>query len=70
MQTDESQALSSENFGVLRLRRQVLNAYSYAGAMMTSRLGTDGSYNLAYGLDGVLRVAGDDYLTLQWAQTL
>jgi hypothetical protein len=37
--------------------------------MVTSRLGTDGGYNLAYGLDGVVRVAGDDYLTLQWAQT-
>jgi hypothetical protein len=69
MQTAESDSLPSENFGVLRLRRQVLNAYSYAGAMVTSRIGTDGSYNLAYGLDGVVRLAGDDYLTLQWAQT-
>jgi hypothetical protein len=69
MQTAESETLPSENFGVLRLRRQVFNAYSYAGAMITSRIGTDGSYNLAYGLDGVVRVAGDDYLTLQWAQS-
>ncbi len=69
MQTAESETLPSENFGVLRLRRQVLNAYSYAGAMVTSRIGMDGSYNFAYGLDGVVRVAGDDYLTLQWAQT-
>ncbi len=69
MQTAESETLPSENFGVFRLRRQVLNPYSYAGAMVTSRVGTDGSYNLAYGLDGVVRVAGDDYLTLQWAQT-
>ncbi len=69
MQTAESETLPSENFGVLRLRRQVFNAYSYAGAMVTSRVGTDGSYNLAYGLDGVVRLAGDDYLTLQWAQT-
>ncbi len=69
MQTADSETLPSENFGVLRLRRQVFNAYSYAGAMVTSRVGTDGSYNLAYGLDGVIRLAGDDYLTLQWAQT-
>lgn len=69
MQTAESEMLPSENFGVLRLRRQVFNAYSYAGAMVTSRVGTDESYNLAYGLDGVVRLAGDDYLTLQWAQT-
>jgi hypothetical protein len=69
MQTAASDSLSAENFGVLRLRRQVFNAYSYAGAMVTSRVGTDGRYNLAYGLDGVVRVARDDYLSLQWAQS-
>ena len=69
LQTAESDSLPSENFGVLRLRRQVLNAYSYAGAMVTSRVGLDGSYNFAYGLDGVARVAGNNYLTLQWAQS-
>lgn len=36
---------------------------------MTSRIGTDGSYNEAYGLDGVVRVSGDDYLLFNWAQT-
>ncbi|NIM48521.1 MAG: hypothetical protein GTN62_02445 [Gemmatimonadales bacterium] len=69
MQTADSDSLPSENFGVLRLRRQVFNAYSYAGAMVTSRVGADGSHNVAYGLDGVVRLGGDDYLTLQWAQT-
>ena len=69
MQTADSEALPSENFGVLRVRRQVFNAYSYAGGMATSRIGTDGSYNFAYGLDGVIRLAGDDYMTLQWAQS-
>ena len=69
IQTAESDGLPSENFGVFRVRRQVLNAYSYAGAMATSRLGLDGNYNVAYGLDGVFRVRGDDYLTLQWAQS-
>ena len=69
MQTADSEALPSENFGVLRVRRQVFNAYSYAGGMATSRIGADGSYNVAYGLDGVFRLAGDDYMTLQWAQS-
>ena len=69
LQTAESHALPSENFGVLRMRRKVLNAYSHAGGIVTSRVGNDGSYNLAYGLDGVLRIAGDDYLSLQWAYT-
>lgn len=69
MQTDESATLPSENFGVFRARRRVINPYSYAGGMFTSRVGMDGSYNVAYGLDGVVRVFGDDYLTLQWAHS-
>lgn len=69
MQTAVLDDNPSENFGVLRLRRQVINPYSYLGGMVTSRLGTDGSYNVAYGLDWIWRVRGDDYFTLQWAQT-
>ncbi len=60
--------LSSENFGVFRVRRRVFNANSYIGGMLTSRIGADGTYNVAYGLDGILRVFGQDYLTLNWAQ--
>ncbi len=67
MQTAESDTIPAENFGVFRARRRVINPYSYLGGMLTSRIGTDGSYNLAYGLDGVFRVRGDDYLTVQWA---
>ena len=68
MQTGSSD-LPSENFGVLRLRRTVFNENSYAGGIFTSRLGTDGSYNLAYGLDGSFRLAPDRFLTVKWAQT-
>jgi len=61
--------LPSENFGVLRARRRVFNPYSYVGAIVTSKVGTDGSYNEAYGLDGILRVSGDNYFLFNWAQT-
>src|SRR5699024_2935619 len=61
--------LTSENFGVIRLRRRVFNSSSYLGAMTTSRVGLDGSYNVAYGLDGDIRVIGKDYLQFNWAQT-
>jgi hypothetical protein len=37
--------------------------------MITSRLGTDGRYNVGYGLDAQLRLFGEDYLTIRWAQT-
>ncbi len=69
MQTAPSEDLPSENFGVLRLRRRVFNANSYLGGMLTSRLGSDGSSNVAYGLDGIIRLRGEDYLTFDWAQT-
>ena len=61
--------LPSENDGVLRLRRRVLNSQSTAGGMLTSRLGADGSRNVAVGLDGDLRVADDAFVELRWAQT-
>ncbi|MDH4197391.1 MAG: DUF5916 domain-containing protein, partial [Candidatus Aminicenantes bacterium] len=61
--------LPAENFGVLRMRRQVLNPNSYVGGIVTSRLGKDGSFNTAYGLDGIFRLSEADYLTLAWAQT-
>ncbi len=70
MQTSEDGGTPSENFGVLRLRRNVVNANSFVGGMATSRVTTDGGYNVTYGLDGQLRAWGDDYLTLKWLQTL
>ncbi len=69
MQTEAVEDLPSENFSVLRLRRQVINPNSYVGGIVTNRMGTDGSYNTAYGVDGTFRVFGDDYLNLNWAQT-
>jgi len=69
MQTARSSVLPSENFGVYRLRRRVFNANSYVGALVTSRLGEDGSSNLVYGLDGIIRVGQREFLEMKWAQT-
>jgi len=70
MQTaKEEGVLPSENFGVVRLRRRIFNENSYAGGMFTSRIGADGSYNIGYGVDGLVRLFGDDYLNLKFAQT-
>ncbi len=70
MQTARSTQLPSENFGVARVRRRVINPNSYAGAMLTTRVAEDGSYNVGYGLDGTFRVAGDDYVLFRGAQTV
>ncbi|MEX2584290.1 MAG: DUF5916 domain-containing protein [Gemmatimonadota bacterium] len=61
--------LPSENMAVLRLRRRVLNQFSYLGGILTSRVGVDGSYNVLYGNDAVVRLFGQDYLTFNWAQS-
>ncbi len=69
MQTTKSDGLPSENFGVFRLKRKTFNQYSYLGNIITSRTGMDGSYNIVYGFDGIIRVTGDEYLKLIWAQS-
>ena len=68
MQTAPLDDLPSENFGVLRMRRRVFNPYSYVGGILTSRLGTDGRYNVVYGVDSQTRLSENDYLILAWAQ--
>lgn len=70
LQTASFEDLPSENFGAFRVKKRAFNEYSYLGAMLTTRLGVDGTYNIGYGLDGVIRVFGDDYLTIRMAQTL
>jgi hypothetical protein len=69
LQTADFQANPSENFGVFRTKRTVINQNSYMGGIVTSRLGMNGNYNLAYGLDGVIKVTGNEYMTFRWAQT-
>ncbi|MFV1987769.1 MAG: DUF5916 domain-containing protein, partial [Gemmatimonadota bacterium] len=69
MQTASTDLQPSENVGVLRARSRVFNRYSNVGAMLTTRLGNNGDSNVAYGLDGLLRLFGDEHLILKWAQT-
>ena len=69
MQTEELGASPSENFGVLRLRRPVLNAWSTAGMMLTTYAGA-GRRNTALGADASLRIHGDDYLTMKVVSTV
>ena len=72
MQTAQSAQLDvpSENFSVVRARRQVLNQNSYAGGIATTRIDAEGGYNIAHGWDSVLRLVNEEYLTLRVAQTV
>lgn len=69
LQTESATAGYSENFTILRTRKRVFNANSWAGGMLTSRVAEDGTYNVAFGLDGAFRISGDDYLTVRVAQS-
>lgn len=69
LQTQSSPILPSENFGVLRLKQGVMNTNSYAGGILTSRIGSNGSSNIVLGLDTDLNFSGDDFLTLQLSQS-
>jgi hypothetical protein len=62
--------LPSENFSVMRLRRQVINKNSYLGGIFTSRVGMDGSYNIAYGVDGIFKIVKNDYFNFKLAQVM
>lgn len=67
---DPGNDLTSENFGIFRIRRQVINENSYVGGIVTSRIGTDGSYNTVYGMDGIFKLFENDYINVKWAQVL
>ena len=69
MQAEAGDGRGSENASVLRVRQEVLNPYSSVGGMLTSRLGSGAGDNLAYGVDGLLRPVGDEWVTVRWAQT-
>ena len=68
MQTEDTDALPGENFGVVRVRRPVMNPSSTAGLMATTYIG-GGKHNVAFGADTSLRVHGDQYVGVKWAAT-
>ena len=69
LQTRRQKSVPTENFGIFRLGRQVINPLSYAGGLFTSRFTEAGSYNIAYGLDGTFNIGPDEYISLKWAHT-
>lgn len=69
MQTADSPNLPSENFGVFRFRRGIINEDSFMGGIYTHRLSANGEVNIGYGFDSGLQLTPNDYLILRWAQT-
>jgi hypothetical protein len=69
LQTDAVATTPAENFGVVRLRRGVLNDNSQLGVLATSRVG-GGRHNVLLAADAVLEILDGNYLTLKGAGTI
>ena len=71
MQTDRlgSLDLPSENFGVYRAKRNIINRNSYTGGMITNRIGSDGSYHVGVGVDLLYNFTANHYIDLKTAST-
>lgn len=69
MQSRPKDEFLSENFGVFRFRRNIINQRSYAGGMFTSRIDTKGNQNFTYGADAIINVFKQDYVQVNLAQT-
>jgi hypothetical protein len=66
----EDESIASENFGVLRIKREVKNDGSYIGGMLTSRTDFNGNYNLVTALDTDISLSVPHaYLKLRLAQS-
>jgi hypothetical protein len=69
MQTVKTDSLPSTNYGVIRLRKQVINTQSYVGGMIANQIDVNGRFNTALGIDGIFRVLGNDFVSINYAQT-
>ena len=69
IQTAKIDSVNSTNFGVVRVRRQVLNPFTYVGAIVTNKVDDAGNYNTGVGVDGVFRLSTNDYMNVSYAQT-
>jgi len=67
MHTQATGSSPSENLGTVRFKRQLLNANSYAGGILTSRISQGGGENVVVGLDTNLRLFRYDDLLLNVA---
>ena len=70
IQTQSYEAFEAENFGVVRLKKQIINPKSYIGSIYTHRLGRDGTQNLVFGVDLDYNVKNESFVQFKIAQTL
>lgn len=69
LDSDSLAAINTENLTVMRIRKNLFNARSNMGAMLTHRINWNGNYNTLYGVDGILNLRKNDFLKFAFVQT-
>jgi hypothetical protein len=62
-------SIPSQNFGVLRIRKSVINKNSFLGGIVSSRIDCDGSTLITYGLDAAINLFRSNFLTIKGGQS-
>ncbi len=66
---DTAYKVPTTNYGVLRLRKRIINTTSYIGGMMTSKIDAEGNYNINTAVDLIYNPFRSDYITINYGQT-
>ncbi len=69
VEADTSYKVPSTNYGVLRVRKSIINPRSYVGGMVTSKIDVDGGYNVNTAVDMIYNPFRNDYITFNYGQT-
>ncbi len=69
MQTARVDSVQSTNYGVFRLRKQVITPNTFVGGMIANKIDVDGKYNTNIGLDGIFQIHEDHFFNINYAQT-
>ncbi len=69
MQTVKVDSVESTNFGVFRLRKQVITPSTFIGGMIANKIDVNGKFNTNVGLDGIFQLYKDHFFNINYAQT-
>ena len=70
MQTESIDTVHSQNHAVFRVKRRIIDENSDVGFILTNQTDFKGNYNTTFGFDANIRLFGEDFLSLRWAQTI
>lgn len=69
MQTAAFDSIASTNYGVFRLRKQVITPSTFVGGILVNKIDVNGRFNTNIGLDGIFQLYKDHFFTINYAQT-